>query len=286
MKNFNDLSEVIPDEDMPPLFRENLPERYYNENGSLNLTQDQADWRNDGLIIKRNFVPREIIDAYCARFEKDRGSAPSPRVGGVWRDNVPYMHVKEIRNICLFQELSNLLESLIGSPMGLHLNLVEWTSTERQWHQDDYLNPEFLNNHYVAVWFALDDIHPDSGPFEFIRGSHKWPLMRRGKVWDAAPQEMKSQPNWSVHWPSLTQDFVSNAIQEKITVENHTIETFIPANKGDILVWSGALVHRGSSPNVRGMERKALISHYSAIDHRLDMPVHETIPQKGSYFVL
>ncbi|MBL9007487.1 MAG: phytanoyl-CoA dioxygenase family protein [Myxococcales bacterium] len=34
----------------------------------------------------------------------------------------------------------------------------------------------------IALWFAFDTIHPDSGPFEYVPGSHRWPIMRRPKV--------------------------------------------------------------------------------------------------------
>src|SRR5438552_11002670 len=75
------------------------------------------------------------------------------------------------------------MESLIGEPMMLHLALTGWVSTERTWHQDDYLNPAHVAGWYAAVWMALDDnIHSDSGPFEYLPGSHRWPTLRRDKV--------------------------------------------------------------------------------------------------------
>ena len=47
--------------------------------------------------------------------------------------------------------------------MLLHLALTGWISTQRDWHQDDYLNPPFVANWYAAVWMALDDISAESG---------------------------------------------------------------------------------------------------------------------------
>lgn len=104
-----------------------------------------------------------------------------------WRENGylsvnPYLQVPEIKDLCLHGPLMQVLESLIGEPMGMHLNLTGWVSTERDWHQDDYLNPPSVNNHYLAVWFALDDISPDAGPFEYIPGSHRWFALRRDRV--------------------------------------------------------------------------------------------------------
>ena len=50
--------------------------------------------------------------------------------------------------------------------------------------------------------------------------------------------------------------------------------TYLP-KKGDVLLWHSRLIHRGSKANVPGMERRALIVHYSGINHRQDMPQAE-----------
>ena len=66
--------------------------------------------------------------------------------------------------------------------MCLSLALTGWVSTERNWHQDDYLNPPDVDAWYVAAWLALDDIPSGSGPFQYVPGSHRWPAIRGDKV--------------------------------------------------------------------------------------------------------
>jgi Phytanoyl-CoA dioxygenase (PhyH) len=272
MITFEDISEIVPDEQRPPLDREipGIPIRHHY----------QSYWRDNGYIILNQFSDPNLIDAYCERYIRDHKSSAMP-----WRPDVPYMDIPEIRDLCLGEKLMAIIADLIGEEMAINLNLINWTSTERMMHQDDYLNPEYVNSHYLAVWFALDDIHPDSGPFEFVPGSHKWASIRRGKVWKAAPPEMRGQSNWNSYWPSLTEPFVEAALEDKIHREGGEIHKFI-AKKGDILIWHGLLSHRGSRPNVRGMERRALISHYSGIAHRKDMPVVRQHNNQGRYFVL
>jgi len=104
------------------------------------------------LIVPR-LIPDEVIEHYCE--VRRRIAAPEG-----WASPTPYLEVPEIRELCLYKPLTDLLEHLLGEPMGLHLNLTGWVSTERDWHQDDYLNPPQLNGHYAAVWTALDRIHP------------------------------------------------------------------------------------------------------------------------------
>ena len=44
-------------------------------------------------------------------------------------------------------------------------------------------------------------------------------------------------------------------------------------------------MHRGSYANVPGMQRKALISHYSGVTHRIDMPGVDDTAEGSAYFV-
>lgn len=276
MIKFEDLCEDIPDHLKAPLDRKEYP--YV-----MNINQPQ--WRENGVVISEPFewITEEQVDNYCRRFMADR---PPGKSIPNWRHDVPFMEVEEIRDLCLNPVLMRVINSLIGYEMAMNLNLFNWTSTERSYHSDDYLNPEYINSHYLAVWFALDDIHPDSGPFEYVPGSHKWGYMRRSKVFDAAPAEMRANPRWNSDWPALTESFVVPACEEKIAREGLPVQQFI-AKKGQVLIWHGNLIHRGSYPKVRGMERRALIAHYSSIEHRKDMPrVAEHKPRYGRYFVL
>jgi ectoine hydroxylase-related dioxygenase (phytanoyl-CoA dioxygenase family) len=159
------------------------------------------------------------------------------------------------------------MRSLIGEQMMLHLCLTGWVSTERDWHQDDYLNPPFVNSWYAAVWMALGDIHPDSGPFEYVPGSHRWPLMRGDKIRARMPWRQATQPNW----PAVSESFVVPAVEAEIERRGAIVRPFI-AKRGDVLIWHGRLLHRGSKPKQPGMMRNSLICHYSGITHRKDKP--------------
>lgn len=254
MITFAQLCGAEPqDSDRPPLDRIDAFLR-------PSLTANQNDWLVNGVLIKENFIPDELIKRY--RSVRDQVSNP-----GGWKHPTPYFENPEIRDICLFPELVSLQQELFGVPMGLHLNLTGYISTERQWHQDRYLNPDHVNDYYVAAWLALDDIHPDSGPFQYVAGSHRWPVMSRDALFKVAPPDLLDPQ----HWPSQTQGIVGAACQGEIDRRGAEIVTHLP-KKGTLLLWHSRLMHRGSKPNVPGTPRKALIAHYSAIDHRPDMP--------------
>lgn len=263
--SFDMLSEDVDDAVVPPLDKSNCDES--------NLDADQSFWRDNGYLIKEKFIPDDLIDRYCEL------RARHPSVGG-WSCPVPYMYVEELRDISLYKPTMEMMEKLIGEEMGLHLNLTGWVSTDRNWHQDDYLNPPYINSWYCAVWVALEDIHPDCGPFEFVPGSHKWPLMKSHKV----RMFLKAEERNDIGWPSIAERFVNDVAEEEIGKRQLPRQKFI-AKKGDVLFWHGRLMHRGSYANVPGMERKTLISHYSGISHRVDMPVYQCDKNGKIYFV-
>lgn len=254
--SFESLCETPPDERLPWIDRSDIDLSAMN---SL-----QRVWRDRGFVILRSLIPSKIIDPYCEVWKKTQLELGLDR--RAWGIGTPYMTVPELRDICLFPPLTAALNEILGTPMGLHLNLTDWKSTQRDWHQDDYLNPGFVNGHYAAVWIALGHIHPDSGPFEYVAGSHKWPLVRQAKVLETMGED-GSDPDWP--WRSeelLTPLFTAQ-------VQNSDLETrkFIP-NKGDVLIWHSRLMHRGSVPINPSLERRALIAHYSSLDVRQDMP--------------
>ncbi len=265
---FDSLCETPPDEELPPLDRAIPgPDAVLNEKTRF--------WRENGYLVLRNFIPHERIDAYSADYI-ERGLVPQG-----WREACPFTHEPLMRDIACYRPLTDTIEMLIGTPMGLSLALTGWVSTSRSWHQDDYLNPPNINCHYAAVWIALEDVNPDSGLFEYVPGSHKWPLMRGSKVQSLLPEETRYEPNW----PLEAEKIVTKLFDQRIAERGDAIRRF-EAKKGDVLIWHGRLAHRGSVPATPGTERRSLIAHYSSIVKRKDLPRLKRHKNEGWYFLL
>jgi hypothetical protein len=261
--SFADLSEQPDPVLIPLLDRPDLDEQ--------RLSPMQRAWRNDGAVVLPRLLPDSLIDKYCARYLSGGEELQGDR---------PYLAVPELKEIALYPELMDHIRELIGEPMMLHLCLTGWVSSERDWHQDDYLNPEYVNSWYAAVWMALDDVDPDSGPFEYIPGSHKWPLLRREKVRALLPLNETLRADW----PKRSERFVVPALESEIERRGAPLRQFL-GKRGDVLVWHGRLLHRGSKPNRPGTVRKGLICHYSGINHRRDMPRRAT-DANGHHYAL
>jgi hypothetical protein len=262
---FADLTEQPPDDTVPPLDRGGV-----DVDG---LSDDQRQWWEHGYLLKRRFIPDEILDRYWevrSRLGKPHG----------WESATPYMFVPEVRTLAAYQPLEALLEELIGEPMAVSLNLTGTVSTERNWHQDDYLNPPNVNGWYAAVWFAVGDIDPDSGPFQYVPGSHRWPVLRRDRV----RRFLRPDERDNHDWPRLTERFLDELIEKEIASRGSEIGTFL-GEKGDVLIWHARLIHRGSTPNVQGRERRSFIAHYTGVDHWSLGPNVGRTDDGGLYFV-
>ncbi len=275
---FEDLAEMPDPALIPPIDRPGVAVE--------SLSDRQREWLRDGVVILRGFMPDAVLDPYIrvrAALETEapvffRGGYPSPS---------PYEHVPEMRDLCLHPPLMRVMQELIGEPMMLHLALTGWVSSERNWHQDDYLNPDFVNSWYAAVWIALDTIHPDAGPFEYVPGSHRWPLLRGEKVRACMSSEAADQrdPRTGAQiWPKTSESFVVPAITAEIERRGAEIRHF-EASRGDVLIWHGRLMHRGSVPRAPDRLRKSLIAHYSGVNHRPDMPERKTDAHGSTYAV-
>jgi ubiquinone/menaquinone biosynthesis C-methylase UbiE len=254
MPSFDELAEVYPDEEVPPLDRATVDESA--------LTWDQLHWRRNGFLILNGFLPDDLIDGYTAlRDRLDIGLGGLEPV--VWEETSD-----EIKSLGCYAPLAEKIRELLGEDLALNFVLTQYTSTERGWHQDDYLGPDEVYGRYCAVWMALDDIHPDSGPFQFIPGSHRWAGMRGRLVRDLLEPEVQGWiglPGQGGHWAKIADPFVAPAYQDKIEAENLPMYTF-NARRGDALIWHGKLVHRGSIANIKGMPRPTLICHYYPLD--------------------
>jgi ectoine hydroxylase-related dioxygenase (phytanoyl-CoA dioxygenase family) len=231
-----------------------------------------ADWNDDGFVIKKNLLPEDLM----ANYEQCWLENNSERRGG-WPDCTPYRRHPEVMDILTYAGINDTMAELIGEPAATHLNLTGWVTTTRNWHQDTYLNPPHVGDYYVAVWIALETIHPDSGPFQLIPGSHRWRTVTQERILNAlTPAERDHK------WPTHSERLLTPIFEHQIKKRNPEIVTYLP-ERGDVLFWHGRLLHRGSLANVPGMQRKALIAHYSGINHRSDMPQAQQ-HKSGWYF--
>lgn len=284
------ITQTTADERLSLLSYSDLAE-HQSEDTKTSVEKDpdksifQELFTQQGALVSRGLIPDHLIDAYKEYREtglpKDRNAKDN--YWGGWSYPTPFMNHEPLRDLALCSELSTHLSHLIGETMGLNLALTGWVSTQRNWHQDGYLNPRQLGSRYLAVWIALEDIDPDSGPFQYVPGSHRWPTITQEKLFAHLTPEERTSP----HWPTFTQDQLARMCEEEIKERNASVVSHVP-KRGDVLCWHSHLMHRGSKPNNPDLLRKSLILHFSSIRVRtkIDMPNVKSHKGTGVYFDL
>jgi len=249
---FEDLSSYIGDE----IGEERLPYLDRRDIDESQLSDDQRFWRDHGYIVFKRIIPDALIDRYLdLRRRAGLGVLGFPSAA-------PYDSFPEIRDLNLYQPLMQRIERMLGYRLALHFNLSGFTTSNRGWHQDDYMADPLVAASGIALWFALDTIHPDSGPFEFVPGSHRFPIMRRSKVIKYLTREAYENPHGKYEfWAHLAEYFVNPACVDYMRRCGATPHAFL-AERGDVLVWHGGLLHRGSYRRNPALSRPALIAHY------------------------
>lgn len=234
-----------------------------------------GDWNGLGVVLYPHLIPDPLVDAYRAEWAAANLRVPAARPEG-WPDCTPYMRHEALRAICCYRPLADAIEALIGEPAAVHLNLTGWVTTERDWHQDSYLNSPEVGDFYAAVWVALGAIDPDSGPFQYVPGSHRWPQVTRDRI--GAHVDLADP-----RWPKHSETVLSPLFEREIRARNAIVVTHLP-RRGDVLIWHGRLLHRGSKAQVPGLTRAGLIAHYSGTGHRPDFPPAVQSEHGGWYF--
>jgi phytanoyl-CoA hydroxylase len=113
-------------------------------------------------------------------------------------------------------------------------------------HQDSWYLDTRPHGHLVAGWFALEDIHPSSGPFFVYPGSHLLPRV--------------SETDFPVH-----EDFLAEI--KKMVAGSGLEKKSALLKKGDVLFWHPNLVHGADTVQDERYSRKSLTSHYYPVGY-------------------
>lgn len=215
------------------------------------INQNKNFFLENGYVVLKNVVPEEHIKEYenlwiqthTSGFDKENNLIINSPNG--WSSSNSYLSHKEILNILCHENIFNFL-NLINDKLALHLSFTGWTSTLKTWHQDWTTSDKDAAQNYIGVWVALDKIHPDSGPFQFIPGSHLWDI------------------NYEMVYKKENMTKVQDFLVEECIKRSAQAFSFL-ADRGDAIVWSGHLIHRGSTPNDFKLLRKSIIGHYGIL---------------------
>lgn len=206
------------------------------------------EYEKNGYLVLEQAIPEELLNKYEEVWRREVGDVRDSQgllVG--WDKWDAYLEHDEIMDILCHPTIHEVFEK-IDRGVALHSSRTYGTSTTMGWHHDSALNNEIAAENYIGVWVALEDVTPESGPFELIVGSHKWDL-------DFAKLYAIGENPYEGTYGSY--EYLLDEIEKR----NGETFTFL-AKRGDVLIWHGRLVHRGTIPENKDKTRMSIIGHY------------------------
>lgn len=202
-------------------------------------------------ILEQVLTPRECdricedFDAYVAanRDEADRHLMATSR-----HSRLCNMHLVSAaaRAAIAKPRVMGALDAMFEDRAYVATSLYFEQSSEQAIHRDTpffHTRPHMM---FAGIWFALEDVHPDSGPLRYFPGGHRI---------EVTPPRVASKeeigPAFTTYCDEVARRVKEQQLPEKLG--------FI--RKGDCLIWHPELPHGGSPIKSPGMTRKSIVFH-------------------------
>jgi hypothetical protein len=229
-----------------------------------------AQFNRDGFLVLEEFIPPEFAARLASRFEPlfagefETGIYPDEwywrqgmslpdvtrHMGNVWKSD------RTVASLVLSATLGQVVSILGNWPGAKIAQDTLWMKPPHgkaiALHQDasyiSYLDPPLE----ITCWLTLDDTTVDAGTIEYVRGSHRWPLVE-------LPGEFHA-PERPYRWPMYE-------AARAVGVDNpEIVPVEVPA--GSLVIHHGYTWH-GSGPNLRTNKiRRSLGVHLLSSDTR------------------
>lgn len=258
-----------------------------------------SQWHDAGYVILRNAVESELIDALWLDYERAWAERPMSRILSEGAGVVPLSQLPPRRQLhhhrYRLMDFHNLSEAAArimlhpvivnffrlifeDTPIGMQSLTFEYSSEQRG-HQDFAYVTARIPSHLGAAWVACEAVTPERGPLFLYPGSHR--MIRKFDFGDG-------RIVFDGKDPSQIERFETHL--ERECERHHLPRECFTAEKGDVLLWHGALVHGGSPAVDRTATRKSYVTHYSSAaayprDLRaLDQPPDAVQVNGGMYY--
>ncbi len=161
-------------------------------------------------------------------------------------------HSQVINSVTHSPELIKLLSFLLGKKVIPFQTINFIKGSEQRAHSDTVHMATYPLGFMIAVWVALEDIKPESGPLIYYPGSHKLPYVMNNDYDSGSTDTMIGKYAYKKY---------EDKIEEVIKANNLKPATFLP-KKGDIFIWHANLLHGGSIMTDTESTRKSMVIHY------------------------
>lgn len=222
---------------------------------SSQLQQKILQWSSKGYMVLENHFSPATCDAITREIDMlmKKGILQFK-----WGNKLMFANKKSalIRQVTEEAAISKLLNFLLDKEMVPFQTINFIAGSGQRAHSDSVHMTTYPLGYLLAIWIALEDVHPDSGPLFYYPGSHKLPYLLNN--------------DWNTNSSFLSlgkHDYpdYEDMIEELLQKNQYPREELI-AKKGDVLIWHANLVHGGTPIKNPALTRKSMVVHYYASD--------------------
>lgn len=230
-----------------------------------------SGWAEDGFIALRGIVDEIAIDALWRDEKQAWKEKPTCRIlsEGVGvtmlkdskpKEELTHHHYRLMdfhnlseagANIMMHPAIIRTLTLLFDEPVIAMQSLLFEYGSEQHLHQDFPYVHSGIPSHLIGGWVACEHADEENGSLLYFPGSHRIPLFDFG--------------SGSVLYRNDDPKKIE-AFEEYLAAECGRLSkkpTILRAEKGDVLLWHGALVHGGSPTRQKQQTRRSFVAHYS-----------------------
>lgn len=220
-----------------------------------------------GFTIIHNVVPGVLCDqvvADFARYLRDHSKYAAKCVDAQGR-HLRFVNFHSASQAALelgnTPQIMSLLDYLFARPAGIYTSLFFEYGSQQPIHRDSPFFHTFPINYFLGVWFALEDIHPASGPLMYVPGGHRFQVDHRAIF----EQVNRESPHLSA------KEVLNHALQRYYNIVSAEAVKVAPQcsvvlNKGDCAIWHPMLPHGGERAQNPMLTRKSMVFHCAPVD--------------------
>jgi len=251
------------------------------------LSDDEKDlclrYHRDGYVI----IDLSLDDKFCNQLVESLDACPKGsyfynpqtiRYFEAWK------HSKEVRAVAAHKKVMDTLKLLYRrDPIPFQtINFV--TASEQDVHSDTLHFHTVPNNWMCGVWVAFEDMDEDNGTLQYVRGSHKLPILEFHKLNMNPPKYEHNAGGEEQEKYDTYEEYVKALIE----ASNLPVDKFVgPA--GHAVIWQANLLHGGTPLKDSSRTRKSQATHYYFKDmpgpkntHKYYCPMYSSEPL-GNY---
>lgn len=213
---------------------------------------DQIDFfHENGYVVFKKAIDESLIDQYNSAWEKENSNKTDQHGNNFgWDKESEHLEHPEVMDIMCNPIIANFFNEL---KLAVALHRVDtWSmSSEKPWHQDSIYSTPAAYNNYIGAWVAAEKVLTESGPFQLIPKSHKWSFDKHAVYLGENNGEI------------IDGRWFNYELEKQIEAHKEEEHFTFLAQKGDLLIWHGNLLHRALIPAEKNVTRKAIIGHYT-----------------------